>query len=148
MDDLDKKLLTIIQTGFPIASHPYRVLAQQLDITEDEALDRVRNLVDTGIIRKIGPTFEISKLGYASALVAAKVSPDRLAEVANTISELPAVTHNYQRDFQYNLWFTLICPSMEQLDFTVHEIKGLTGVSDMHALPAERVFKIRVNFEF
>jgi len=54
MDDLDKKLLTIIQTGFPIASHPYRVLAQQLDITEDEALDRVRNLVDTGIIRKIG----------------------------------------------------------------------------------------------
>ena len=148
MDDLDRRLLNIIQTDFPIARRPYRVLSERLGITEVEALDGVRRLTESGVIRKIGPSFNTRKLGHASTLVAARVPAERLDEVAGIVSSFPEVTHNYGRDSEYNLWFTLVCRNAEQIERTLEEIKSSTGISDIHALPAERVFKIRVNFEF
>ena len=148
MDDLDRQLLNVIQTDFPITPRPYQVLARRMDIAEEEALERVRNLAESGIIRRIGPSFDTRKLGHTSVLAAVKVPTERLEEVANIISSYPQVTHNYGRDFEYNLWFTLVCRDAEELQRTVEEIKFRTGISDLHTLPAERTFKIKVDFEF
>lgn len=148
MDDIDKLLLNAIQSDFPISKRPYDVLGERLGISGKEALSRVRALVDGGVIRKLGASFDTRGLGHVSALIAAKVPPDRLEEVARIVSEYPEVTHNYGRDFEYNLWFTPVCESQERLDAIIEEIKSRAGISDMHKLPAQRMFKIKVDFQF
>ncbi len=148
MDDIDRRLLNTIQSDFPINERPYDVLGERLGMSPDEALSRVRALVDAGIIRKLGPSFDTRRLGHVSALVAAKVRPDRLQEAARIVSEYPEVTHNYGRDFEYNLWFTLVCESDGRLDALIEEIKSKAGILSIHKLPAQRVFKIKVDFEF
>ena len=148
MDALDRHLLNILQSDFPISSHPHRVLGERLGVSEDEAFARVRSLVESGIIRKIGPSFDTRRLGHASALAAARVPSERLQEVADIVSSFSQVTHNYGRDFEYNLWFTLICADEEEMRRVLGEIRASTGISDMHLLPAERMFKIKVNFKF
>jgi len=148
VDDLDRRLLEIVQGDFPIAERPYRVLGECLGISERNALDRVRALANSGIIREIGPSFDARRLEHVTTLVAAKVPADRLDEAANSISAFAQVTHNYGRDHEYNLWFTLVCRDAEELERTLEEIKTKTGISDIHELPAERTFKLRVNLGF
>ena len=148
MDEMDKRLLNVIQADFPISPRPYRVLGERLGMTEDEALSRTRALVDSGIIRRIGPSFDSRKLGHKSTLVAARVPGERLREVADIVNSFPQVTHNYGREHEYNLWFTLICRDEPEIERVVSEIEARTGISDMHVLPAEQMFKVRVSFEF
>lgn len=145
---MDRQLLNIIQAEFPIASRPYQVLGERLGISEREALERVRRLFESGVIRRIGPSFDTKKLGHISILVAARVPEERLDEVAQIVSSYPQVTHNYSRDFEYNLWFTLICRDAGEMKDIVESIKSRTGISEMHMLPGERTFKIKVEFEF
>jgi len=147
MDEIDKRLLNIVQTDFPIARRPYEVLSGRLGISEQEALGRVRALAESGVIRRIGPSFDSRRLGHVSTLVAARVPKERLDEVAGLVSSFPEVTHNYGREFDYNLWFTLICESEARLGAVLEAIKSRTGLSDMRSLPAVRTFKIRVEFE-
>lgn len=148
MDDLDKQILNIIQTDFPLASRPYQIIAERLGTTESEILSRVRQLIESGVIRKIGPVFDSRKLGYESTLVAMKVPENRLLEVANIVNEFPQVTHNYGRRHKYNLWFTLVCQNSSEIDNILSQIRAKTGISDICLLPAERMFKIDVNFRF
>ncbi|MGB9588366.1 MAG: AsnC family transcriptional regulator [Armatimonadota bacterium] len=148
MDYLDRQLLNIIQVDFPIASRPYQILAERLGISESEVLERVHRLFETGIIRKIGPSFDTRRLGHVSILVAARVPEERVDEVAHIISSYPQVTHNYGRKSEYNLWFTLICRDEGEMNDILESIKSRTGISEMHMLPAERTFKIKVEFEF
>ncbi len=148
MDILDRELLNTIQTDFPIDPRPYRALGERLCISEAEALARVQALVDSGVIRRIGPSFDSRKLGYVSTLAAMRVPSERLEEVAGLISSYPQVTHNYGRDHAYNLWFTLVCPSRKEIDRIAGEIRERSGIDDLHLLPAERMFKIRVEFDF
>lgn len=148
MDYLDRQLLNIIQVDFPIASRPYRILGERLGISESEVLERVHRLFETGIIRKIGPSFDTRRLGHISILVAARVPEELVDEVAHIISSYPQVTHNYGRESEYNLWFTLICRDEGEMNDILENIKSRTGISEMHMLPAERTFKIKVEFEF
>lgn len=148
MDYLDRQLLNIIQVDFPIASRPYQILGERLGISESEVLERMHRLFETGIIRKIGPSFDTRKLGHVSILVAARVPEERVDEVAHIISSYPQVTHNYGREYEYNLWFTLICRDEGEMNDILESIKSRTGISEMHTLPAERTFKIKVEFEF
>jgi len=148
LDYLDRQLLNIIQVDFPIASRPYQILGERLGISESEVLERVHRLFETGIIRKIGPSFDTRRLGHVSILVAARVPEERVDEVAHIISSYPQVTHNYGRESEYNLWFTLICRDEGEMNDILESIKSRTGISEMHMLPAERTFKIKVEFEF
>lgn len=148
VDDIDRRLLSTIQTDFPLCSHPYAQLGERLGISENEALGRVQALAASGVIRRVGPAFDSASLGHCSTLVAAKVPSTRLEEVACIISSYKEVTHNYGRDFEHNLWFTLVCADQSLLKSTLERIKSETGIQDMHALPAEHVYKIRVEFSF
>lgn len=148
VDNIDRSILNIIQGDFPLDPRPYAVLGERLGITESEALSRVRGLTEEKVIRKIGASFNTRRLGHASCLVAAKVPSNRLEEVASIVSSFAEVTHNYGRESDYNLWFTLVCESDAQMDGVLEKIKAATGVGEMHKLPAEKMFKIKVEFAF
>lgn len=146
MDDLDKRILNIAQTGFPLSPRPYAAIAERLGISEQDAYERVVRMSDVGFIRKIGPTFDTRRLGHTSTLVAMKVPPDRLADVAGVVSAFHEVTHNYGRRSEYNLWFTVVATNGERLAAVLRQIEERTGISQWYPLPAERVYKIAVNF--
>ena len=145
MDDVDRRLLDIIQTNFPLTPRPYEELGRQAGVSEEEALRRVNALRAARIIRRMGANFQSAKLGWVSTLCAAKVPEDRLEDFAAAVNACPGVTHNYVRAHAYNVWFTLISPSREQEAATLAELERETGVAVLN-LPATRLFKIRVDF--
>lgn len=147
MDNLDRQILDTIQSRFPITKEPFRELAGSLEISESEVISRIKRLKKEGIIRRLGAIFDSKKLGYASTLVAMRVPEDRLEEVAKAINEFPGVTHNYARDHAYNLWFTLVARSAEEIERILEKIKRRTGVTDVLSLPAIKLFKIGVELD-
>ena len=147
MDDIDKAILNRIQSDFPIASRPFLAVAEELNLTETEVLERIRRLKDRGIIRRIGGNFVPNKLGYVSTLCAAKVPQDKIDHFAEVVNSYPGVTHNYLRENSFNVWFTFIAPSMQEIEQHLEEIVQLTGISEILNLPATRVFKIRAQFD-
>ena len=147
MDEMDRMILNEIQSHFPIEARPYQVLGEKLGCSEEEALQRVQDLKDREVIRRIGANCNSRKLGYTSTLCAAKV-PSRLMErFVEVVNSYMGVTHNYRRDHDYNIWFTLIAPSEEKIERILGEIIELTEVGEVISLPAERLFKIQVDFE-
>lgn len=146
LDLMDKRLLDIIQTGFPLVSRPYAALGQQLGITEEEALNRVRRMKTNKVIRRIGANFQSAKLGFRSTLCAAKVPETQLDSFVAEVNSHPGVTHNYLRNHAYNIWFTLIGPSWENICATLEEITRRTDIAVLN-LPAARLYKIRVDFQ-
>jgi DNA-binding Lrp family transcriptional regulator len=146
VDELDRKLLKLLQNNLPITPEPYKDLALSLHIDQKEVLYRVKKLKEKGIIRRIGGVFDSRKLGYKSTLCAMSVPRERLREVKEIVNSYPGVTHNYLREHSLNMWFTLIEPSQEKLERTISEISQKTGLP-VRNLPALRLFKIKVEFQ-
>jgi DNA-binding Lrp family transcriptional regulator len=147
IDDVDKAVLNRIQSDFPITSRPYRTMAEDLGLSEDEVLKRVSRLKASGIIRRIGGNFSPEKLGFVSTLCAAKVPEDKISQFAEVVNRYPGVTHNYRRENTFNIWFTFIAPKMDEINANLEQIAAETGVTDILNLPATRVFKIRAEFK-
>jgi DNA-binding Lrp family transcriptional regulator len=151
LDKIDKKLLQLAQDEFPITKRPWVTLGNKLKITEEEVILRLKKLHREGIIRKIGPILDTRKLGLcASTLIAMKVPEEKMEHVVNIINEYKNVSHNYLREHEYNLWFTITTPSKEELRRTIEEIKRRTEIpdADILDLPTSRRFKIDVRFQF
>lgn len=146
LEKLEQRVLEVIQQDFPIASRPYAELADKLDSTEDEVFGAVQSLCKKGIIRRLGGSFDSRKIGYKSTLAALSVPDDRLEEAVEIVNSYAGVTHNYEREGKYNVWFTIIAPSDEDIERTIEEIKTRTGAPALN-LPATRVFKIKVDFD-
>ena len=147
MDATDKAIINRIQSDFPISSRPYAVIADEFDLSEDEVISRVRKLKSTGIIRRIGGNFVPGKLGYVSTLCAGKVPEDKIDTFAGIVNQYTGVTHNYVRENDYNIWFTVIAPSRELIENHLAEIAEKTGVKEIINLPATHVFKIKAHFK-
>ncbi len=145
MDAIDKQILDLIQTDFPVDSRPYARIGEQFGLTEAEALARVRALKGKGIIRRIGANFQSRKLGWTSTLCAAQVPEDKLKLFTAEVNRHPGVTHNYLRQHMYNVWFTMIAPSVEKVRENLAGITAKTGIEILN-LPAVRTFKIKVDF--
>jgi DNA-binding Lrp family transcriptional regulator len=147
IDDVDKAILNRIQSDFPITSRPYRTIAEDLSLSERDVLKRVSRLKASGIIRRIGGNFTPEKLGFVSTLCAAKVPEDKISQFAEVVNRYPGVTHNYRRENKFNIWFTFIAPSMDEINANLEQIAAETGVTDILNLPATRVFKIKAEFK-
>jgi DNA-binding Lrp family transcriptional regulator len=145
MDELDRKILNLIQTDFPLVPEPFAQVAEAVGSTEAEVLARVRALKEKGIIRRLGAVFDKERLGFASVLCAARVPEERLREFVATVNACPGVTHNYRRDHDYNVWFTFIAPSEEALARALDAIEEKTGVEILR-LKATKTFKINARF--
>jgi DNA-binding Lrp family transcriptional regulator len=149
LDELDRKLLNLLQGSFPIASRPYAAVAGLAELPEEEVLTRTKRLVDERIIREITPIFDTRVLGYNSMLVAAKVDPENPWRAAKIINSHPGVSHNYLRDHDFNIWFTIATEpgSPLGLDGTLEVLQRLTGAESVRQLPTLRLFKIRMDLE-
>ena len=145
MDAIDRRILDIIQTDFPLAPRPYAVLGERLGVPEEDVFGRVRALREKKIIRRLGANFQSAKLGFGSTLCAAKVPEEKLEAFIDAVNAEPGVTHNYLRDHAYNVWFTLITASAEAREAVLTVLEERTGVSILN-LPATKLFKIRVDF--
>jgi siroheme decarboxylase len=149
LDDLDKRLLNLMQGRFPIAQKPYQHVAAEAGISEQEAIARVRHLLDERIIRQVTPIFDTRALGYSSMLVAAKVDPENPWRAANVINEHPGVSHNYLRNHEFNIWFTIATEpdSKLGLDGTLEVLAKEAGAESVRQLPTLKLFKIRMDLE-
>jgi DNA-binding Lrp family transcriptional regulator len=147
LDNIDRRLLNLVQENFPLEPEPYRKLGGILGVGEDEVLARLKRLQDEGVIRRLGAVFDSRKLGYSGTLCAMHVEPDRVDEVADVINSFPGVTHNYLREHQINMWFTVLAESRDKLGEILGLIRERTGIEEIMELPSEEVFKIRVNFD-
>lgn len=147
LDPVDRRLLTLIQKTFPLETHPFATVADWLQISEAQALDQTRRLREAGIIRQIGAIFDSRALGYKSTLVAMEIDPERIDRSAAVISNHPGVSHNYRREYSYNLWFTLTLPPGGDLAGEVADLAHKAGARRTHMLPAERIFKIGVTLD-
>lgn len=147
MDSIDRAILNIIQTSFPIDRHPYRRIGNEAGLTEEEAWNRVNNLRENGIIRRIGGIFDSRRLGYISTLCAAKVPEEKVPVLAKLSQQTTEITHNYLRKHAYNMWFTIIAASPARLEEILAQVKAALGSDHVYSLPAIKMFKIGVHFD-
>ena len=147
IDDIDRAILNRIQSDFPIASRPYLVIANDLDLSENDVIKRLVRLKENNIIRRIGGNFVPEKLGFVSTLCAAKVKEDKIDRFISIVNRYHGVTHNYQRDNELNIWFTFIAPSMEEIEKNLENISQETGKKEIINLPATKVYKIKAHFD-
>lgn len=147
LDHVDRKLLNMIQADFPLSAEPYREIGEALGISGEDVMSRIRNMIDGGVIRRLGGIFDAKKLGYHSMLCAMKVDEKKIDEVAEVVNSYPGVTHNYLREHDLNMWFTATAPSQEKLAEMLDQIKRGAGINEIFVLPAQKLFKIRVNFD-
>jgi siroheme decarboxylase len=149
LDEADKKLLNLLQGSFPLAQRPFAEVAQAASLTEADVLARTQRLLDERIIREITPIFDTRVLGYSSMLVAAKVDPEHPWRAAKIINSHPGVSHNYLRDHEFNLWFTIATEPESKLGLqgSLDVLQRLTGAQSVRQLPTLRLFKIRMDLE-
>jgi len=146
MDAQDKAILDIIQTEFPLVSRPWQAVGERVGLSEDEVIQRVAALKESGVIRRIGANYQSKKLGWQSTLCAARVPQEALDAFIAEVNRHDGVTHNYLREHEFNVWFTMIAPDMDHVEATLGEITGATGIPVLN-LPADRMFKIKVDFD-
>jgi len=149
LDDVDRKLLNLMQGSFPIAPRPYLRVAELGGFAEAEVMTRVQRLLDKRIIRQVTPIFDTRALGYSSMLVAAKVDPEHPHRAAQIINEHPGVSHNYLRNHEFNLWFTIATEPDSKLGLqgTLDVLAQRSGAESVRQLPTLRLFKIRMDLE-
>jgi siroheme decarboxylase len=149
LDETDRRLLNLLQGSFPLAERPYAEIARLADLPEDVVLRRTARLLKERIIREVTPIFDTRVLGYRSMLVAARVDPEHPWRAANIINSHPGVSHNYLRDHDFNIWFTIATEpgSRLGLDGTLEVLQRLTGAESVRQLPTLRLFKIRMDLE-
>jgi DNA-binding Lrp family transcriptional regulator len=149
LDEFDKKLLDTMQGAFRIVARPYAEVATVLGVEEDVVLARVRELIEQRIIRQVTPIFDTRALGYQSMLVAAKVDAEHPWRPAKVVNAHPGVSHNYLRNHEFNMWFTVATEpdSALGLDGTLEVLKAQTGAESVRQLPTLKLFKIRMDLE-
>ncbi len=146
---MQDELLSIIQRDFPLSSRPFREIAEKLSTNEDEIIELVLKLKEQKIIRQISAIFDTKSLGYKSSLVAFKVPDEKIEKTVEIINSHPGVSHNYERDHDYNIWFTIAVEgdSLLGLEKSVELLAKLSGVEDYLILPTLKMFKISVKLD-
>ena len=149
LDDVDRRIMNLMQSSFPLAAEPFAELAAAAELDAADLKERTQRLLDGRIIREITPIFDTRALGYSSMLVAAKVDPEYPHRPAKLINSHPGVSHNYLRDHEFNLWFTIATPpdSVLGLQGTLDVLQELTGAESIRQLPTLTMFKINMNLE-
>lgn len=147
LEEIDKKLLRVLQKDLPVVKEPFAEIARSIGISEDEVFSRIKRLSEKGIIRKFGLRIDSKKAGFASTLVAMKVPESEIDDVAERVNQFEGVTHNYARDNEYNLWFTVIEKDEGALNETLKAIERKFPHVEMINLPVLKKFKIDVRFK-
>lgn len=147
-DAIDRKILMILQRGIAIESRPYQAMADEIGgISEEDVIRRIARLKETEIIRRMSGFFDSRRLGYQSMLVAVKPLPGAFDQAVHFINRFPGVTHNYERDHAYSIWFTLIAINRPTLEHILDEIESEPSVAAMMRFAMSQRYKIDVTFD-
>ena len=147
MDDIDRRLLELLQAAFPAVARPYAEVGARAGIDETEALRRIHLLYDSGVLRRIGVSVSPRALGWVTTLVAARVTAQDFERVTEAVNAYDEVTHNYEREGRYNMWFTLIARDRNRIERIVDQIRSESGVEELIELPATGMYKLDVRFK-
>lgn len=147
IDTLDKKLLNEIQWTFPLVQRPFLEIGRHHGISETEVMERISRMKENGLVREINAIFDTRNLGYKSALIAFAVLPEMLDLVANEVNKHPGVSHNYERNHEYNMWFTLAVPPESNIKVHLQKLAALPGVIKYRLLPTLKLYKIGVRLD-
>ena len=147
LDRIDQELLNLVQVEFPVVPAPFSFLADKLGVDAGEVIARLDALKRGKIIRQISAIFDTRALGYRSSLVATRAPADRVDEVAHVISEHPGVSHNYRRDHEFNIWWTVAVPPTSSLEQHVDTLHRLAGAEATRLMQTIRMFKIGVDLD-
>ena len=147
LGESDKELLNEIQWTFPLVTRPFDAIAKKFDTTPEIIKEKLNNLKEIGVLRQLSAIFDTRKLGYTSSLVAMEIEHDKLEYVASQINRHPGVSHNYERDHQFNLWFTLAVPPGADLNSELEKFNVLKGIKKVRKLPTLQLFKIGVKLD-
>ena len=143
----DKQLLNLIQSGLPLTPAPFADIARQLGSDETKVIERISELQERGLICRFGAFFDAESLGYKGRLVAARVAPAFLPAVALAINDLPQVSHNDERDNEYNLWFTVQSREETEIARLIDRVAQMEGVEEVISMPTSERFKVNVEFQ-
>lgn len=147
LTQFDKALLNLLQSGLPLTPAPFADLAAQLGCGEQQVLERLEWLKSHGLIRRVGAFFDAETLGYQGYLVALRVEEEKLAGVAAFLNALPQVTHNDEREHEFNLWFTVQEREMAAVNALIETVRKLPGVAEAIALKTTGRFKVNLEFQ-
>ena len=147
LDDLDRELLNAVQWDFPVTPRPFAAIAERLGTDEATVLDRIGRVKAAGVLRQLSAIFDTRALGYSSALVAAKVDGDRIDAAAEAVNAHPGVSHNYKRNHDYNLWYTLAVPPGASIDAHLDVLHAQSGARVTRKLPTITLYKIGVKLD-
>ncbi len=147
LDDRDRELLNAVQWDFPIDPRPFAVLGDRLGLAEVEVRERIGKVKDAGVLRQLSAIFDTRALGYMSALIAAKIDPDDIDAAAERLNAHPGISHNYKRNHDYNLWYTLAVPPGEDFDAHLDVLHRQSGATVTRKLPTLKLYKIGVKLD-
>ena len=146
LDGIDQKLLGLLQARFPLTTKPYADLGLSLGIPEDEVIRLIKQMKIKGLVRQISPVFDARRLGHKTTLVAMRVKETQLDQAARLLAEHPRVSHAYERDHHFNLWFTLAAPGTVDTDSELLRLADIIEAEAVFDLPAVKIFKLRTYF--
>jgi DNA-binding Lrp family transcriptional regulator len=147
LDPVDQELLNIVQGEFPLAERPFQVLGEKMGLSEQETLERMARLTTEGIIRQTGAIFDTRALGYKSSLIAMKTDKARSDEAAEILNAHPGISHNYLRNHEYNIWFTLAVPPYQDLEAEMNRLAEAAEAIKTWLLPNLELYKIGVTLD-
>jgi len=148
MDKTDSKILQELQDAFPLSERPYEIIAKKLNISEEELWDRIQNMLDEGVTRRMGASFDSKKLGFRSTLAAVSVDSEQVDHAAEIIGQFHEVTHSYLRNDVFNIWFTIIAVDDNRIEVILEQIRTSLSLerSKVLNLPVKRLFKLDARF--
>lgn len=146
MDETDKQIINALQGGFPICDTPYRQVAAQLGLTEQDLIARLKALLDNGALTRFGPLYNAEQMGGALTLAAIKAPTERFDEIAEIINAFPEVAHNYARSHELNMWFVIATETPGQIQQTISAIEQQTGLS-VYNMPKNKEYFINLKLK-
>ena len=149
MDKINRRILQELQDNFPLEAGPYEIVADRLQIAKEELWERIQQMLDEGVIRRIGVSIDSRKIGYRSTLAAVSVEPELVERAAEIIGEYHEVTHSYLRDDPFNIWFTIIAVDEKRIEEILEQIRDSLSLekSKVLNLPVKRLFKLDARFK-
>ena len=148
MDKIDSQILHELQYNFPLSEKPYEIIAKRLKMPKEDVWNRVQTMLDEGIIRRMGASFDSNKLGFSSTLAAVSVDAEIVDRASNIIGQFHEVTHSYLRNDVFNIWFTLIAVDHKRIENILEQIRKSLNIekSKVLNLPMKRLFKLDARF--
>ena len=146
MDQIDRDIINNLQGGFPLSERPYADVAAYLGIDESDLINRLANLLESNMLSRFGPMYNVDKMGGAFSLVAMRIPEHDFDRIAEIVNRYPQVAHNYQREHAMNMWFVLATEDKQEVDKINAEIEHVTGYPVFNMPKLEEYF-VGLRFE-